>query len=119
MSASITLLDKFKKANGITSDNACANALGVGRAAVSRWRNGDGHPDADLVAVMCDKTGENLAHWLPLIEAERARTPEVRKVWLRLAQAAAVIALAVNVSPAHAGTSSSAHNPGTLYIMSN
>ena len=117
MSATINLLDKYKKVCSLASDNAAAERLHVGRAAVSKWRNGNGHPDAGSVERMCQATGENLAHWLPLIEAERARTPEARKVWLRLAQAAAVIALTVGLPPAHAGTLSSAHNPGSLYIM--
>ncbi|RUL66809.1 XRE family transcriptional regulator [Dyella dinghuensis] len=117
MSATTNLLDKYKKVCSLASDNATAEKLGIGRAAVSKWRNGGGHPDADSVERMCIATGEKLAHWLPLIEAERARSPEIRKVWLRLAQAAAIVALAVNLSPAHAGTVSSAHNSTTLYIM--
>lgn len=102
MSASINLLDKYKKACSLASDNACAGSLGVGRAAVSKWRNGTGHPEADLVERMCDVAGEPLAKWLPLIEAERARTPSARKVWLRLAQVAAGFALVVGLSPVHA-----------------
>lgn len=122
MSASIKLLDSYKKACSLASDNACAHSLGVGRAAVSKWRNGTGHPEADLIAAMCERTGEQVAHWLPLIEAERARTPEARKVWLRLAQMAAAITLTVGVfAPysAHAETASISRNQPTLYIMSN
>ncbi|WP_424680881.1 DUF3693 domain-containing protein [Frateuria sp. YIM B11624] len=96
MNATIQLLDKYKAACAILSDNACAISLDVTRAAVSKWRNGQAHPDADSVEKMCTKTGEQLRHWLPLIEAERARTPEARKVWLRLAQTAAAIALTVS-----------------------
>lgn len=92
MSASINLLDKYKKACSIASDNACASSLGVGRAAVSKWRNGTGHPEADLIERMCEATGEPLARWLPLIEAERARSPGARRAWLRLAQVAATVA---------------------------
>ena len=117
MNATIALLDQYKAATAITSDNACAQSLGLGRSAVSKWRNGEGHPDADMVAAMCDATGQSLAHWLPLIEAERARTPAARKAWLRLAQAAAIITLAVGITPAHAQAVSSAHNSTTLYIM--
>jgi hypothetical protein len=102
MSATIDLLDQYIKARSLTSDNAAAKSLGIGRAAVSKWRNGLGHPDADNVATMCNATGQAIAHWLPLIEAERARNPEARKVWLRLAQLAAMVALAVGIYPAHA-----------------
>jgi transcriptional regulator with XRE-family HTH domain len=92
MESTIKLLDKYKKACSITSDLACAESLGVGRAAVSKWRNGGGHPEADSVEKMCNAINEPLRMWLPLIEAERAHSPAVRKVWLRLAQAAASIA---------------------------
>ncbi|AHX16275.1 hypothetical protein CH75_09200 [Dyella jiangningensis] len=104
MTATIDLLDQYIKARSLTSDNAAAKSLGIGRAAVSKWRNGLGHPDADNVATMCAATGQAIAHWLPLIEAERARNPEARKVWLRLAQLAAAVTLAVGLYPAHAET---------------
>ena len=102
MNASLDLLDRYKKAKGIAADNAAAEALGITRATVSGWRHEKSHPDAESVARMCEATGENVAHWLPLIEAARARTPEARKVWLRLAQMAAAITLAVGLHPAHA-----------------
>jgi transcriptional regulator with XRE-family HTH domain len=92
MNAAINLLEKYKKACSLTSDNACSASLGVSRQAVSKWRNGENHPDADIIEKMCTATGEPLRHWLPLVEAERARSPAVRKVWLRLAQAAAMMA---------------------------
>ena len=95
MPATIALLDKYKEACSLASDNACAASLGLTRSAVSLWRQGKGHPDADSVERMCTATGESLAHWLPLIEADRARSPAARKVWLRLAQAAAAVALTV------------------------
>jgi transcriptional regulator with XRE-family HTH domain len=95
MEATIKLLDKYREARSLASDNACAQSLGVGRAAVSKWRNGGGHPDAESVEAMCKAINEPLRYWLPLIEAERARTPAARKVWLRLAQAAAAFAAAV------------------------
>lgn len=108
MSASITLLDKYKKACSLASDNACAVSLGVTRSAVSLWRNGKGHPEADSVERMCEATGESLARWLPLIEAERARSPGARKAWLRLAQVAAVLTLTVGALPSHATAQQSA-----------
>jgi len=113
MNATINLLDKYKKACSIASDNACAGSLGVSRQAVSKWRNGENHPDADVVEKMCEATGERLARWLPLIEAERARSPGARRAWLRLAQVAAAVALTVGISPSHAAPISAAHNPET------
>ena len=122
MNSTIKLLDKYREVCLLTSDNAVAVKLGLSRSAVSLWRGGKGHPEADSVEKMCLATGEPLAHWLPLIEAERARSPAARRAWLRLAQVAAVMTLAVAVLPAHAAVraaSSCAHNPVSLYIMSN
>ncbi|WP_458789039.1 DUF3693 domain-containing protein [Dyella jiangningensis] len=122
MNATIRLLDKYAHACGIKQDKDLAARLRVTKQAVSGWRNERAHPDADSVARMCEATGESVAHWLPLIEAERARNPEARKVWLRLAQMAAAITLTVGVfgpSSAHADAPVSSRNQPTLYIMSN
>lgn len=118
MSAAINLLDKYKKTCSIASDNACAISLGVSRSAVSLWRNGKGHPEADSIEQMCDAIGEPLARWLPLIEAERARSPGARRAWLRLAQVAAAVAMTVGLTPAHSAPVSTGHNPvGTVYYV--
>ena len=121
MTASNNLLDKYAKACSIAQDKDLAIKLRVTKSAVSNWRNGRAHPDAESVARMCEATGESVAHWLPLIEADRARNPEARKVWLRLAQMAAAITLAVGLVPppsqAHTEAGVSSRNPGTLYIM--
>lgn len=102
MNATNNLLDKYCKACSITQDKDLAVKLRVTKSAVSNWRTGRAHPDAESVSRMCEATGEHVAHWLPLIEAERARTPEAKKVWLRLAQMAAAIALVVGIAPTHA-----------------
>lgn len=117
MNATIKLLDKYRETCSLQSDNAVAVSLGLSRSTVSLWRGAKGHPEADSVEKMCSAIGEPLSKWLPLIEAERARSPAVRKVWLRLAQAAAAVALTVGIAPAHAGTVSAPHNPGHVYIM--
>jgi len=105
MNATNQLLDKFAKACSIAQDKDLAAKLRVTKSAVSGWRNHRAHPDAESVARMCEATGESVAHWLPLIEADRARNPEARKVWLRLAQMAAAITLAIGLHPAQAGVS--------------
>lgn len=86
------LLDMYRKSCSISTDMAAAESLGLGRSAVSGWRHGNRHAEADAVEKMCKATGEPVEKWLHLIEAERARTPAAAKVWLRLAQAAATIA---------------------------
>lgn len=85
------LLDMYRSSCSLTTDMAAAESLGLGRSAVSAWRHGNRHAEADAVEKMCKATGEPVAKWLHLIEAERARTPAAAKVWLRLAQVAAAI----------------------------
>jgi transcriptional regulator with XRE-family HTH domain len=120
MNATNKLLDKYTQICSITQDKDLAAKLRVTKQAVSGWRTEKAHPDADSVAKMCDAINEPLAHWLPLIEAERARSPEARKVWLRLAQAAAAVFTAVIAMKhgidAHAIT---AFTLSPVYIMRN
>lgn len=93
MNASNKLLDKYAQVCGSSKDSDIAARLRVSKQAVSGWRNEKAHPNAEAVERMCEAIGDPLRSWLPLIEAERARTPADRKVWLRLAQAAASLAL--------------------------
>lgn len=95
MNKTIELLDAYKDATGCKSDNAAAERLGVQRATVSKWRNGIGHPEANTVETMARTAGRSAAKWVPLIEAERARTQQARATWLRVAGTAAAMLLIV------------------------
>lgn len=94
MNYSNQLIDIYKRKLSLASNTAMGEKLGVKQQTVSMWVHGKSHPNAEAIADMCKATGERLSKWLPLIEAERARTDGDRKVWLRLAQAAAAIAAA-------------------------
>ena len=98
MSDSIKLLDAYCEACNHASDSAAARALKVQPSAVNNWRHGRAKPNAEAVERMCNAIGEPLRKWLPLIEAERARTPADKRVWLRLAQAAAAVILVSSFS---------------------
>ena len=124
MNPTMTLLDKYAAVCKHASDSATARALKVQPSAVNNWRHGRSHPDAESIERMCIATGESVAHWLPLIESERARSPEAKRVWLRLAQAAAVVVLAfgLDVQTAKASTHGAddfSQKSGRVYIMSN
>ena len=95
MNKTIELLDAYKDATGCKSDNAAAERLGVQRATVSKWRNGIGHPEANTAETMARTAGRSAAKWVPLIEAERARTQQARATWLRIAGTAAAMLLIV------------------------
>lgn len=123
MNPTITLLDKYAAVCKHASDSATARALKVQPSAVNNWRHGRSHPDAESIERMCIATGDSVAHWLPLIEAERARTPEAKRVWLRLAQAAAVVVLAFGLDvhtakadPLQDGLNF-AKNPASVYYV--
>ena len=93
MKKTIELLNAYENATGCKPDNAAAEKLGVQRATVSKWRNGIGHPEANTVEAMARAAGLSTAKWVPLIEAERARTQEARATWLRIAGTAATVLL--------------------------
>lgn len=116
MNAVNNLLDKYRKVCALPSDSAAADALHIKRQAIHQWRKGIAWPSEDHVIGMANAIGDAPEKWLLQVTADRA-SPTARKVWLRLAQTAAIIALATNLSPARAGTVSSAHNSTTLYIM--
>lgn len=125
MTPTIKLLDKFFQACSAKNDSDVARALRRSPQAVNGWRKGTAHPDAESVERMCSATGESLAHWLPLIESERARNPEAKRVWLRLAQAAAVVVLAfgldvhtANASPAKDGKNFAEIGGSVYYVKS-
>ena len=102
MNSSNQLLEIYRQRLSLKTNQAVADRLGVKQPTVSMWLNEKSHPNAEAIATMCKATGETLAKWLPLIEAERCRTEADRKVWLRLAQMAAAVTLAVGLHPAHA-----------------
>jgi transcriptional regulator with XRE-family HTH domain len=93
MNNSNRLLEIYMQRLSLRTLNDAASKLGVTRPAVSNWKAGTSHPNAEAIESMCKATGEPLNRWLPLIEADRCRTPGDRKAWLRLAQAAAAFAM--------------------------
>lgn len=128
MTATIELLDAFKRAKHIDSDNAAAKLLSVTRASVSGWRNGLSAPKPHTVADMCEGIGADVAPWLARVEAERAHSSADRKVWASLARrlgaAAAVAAVALvagfgSSTKAHANGFQAAPETSGVYIMRN
>lgn len=79
-----TMLDEYKKALKLRSDSALADALGVTRATVSRWRKGNGHPEPHVAWEIATAINRNPAEVLVSIEAERARSLEDAQVWVRV-----------------------------------
>jgi transcriptional regulator with XRE-family HTH domain len=126
MNSSNQLLAIYRQQLSLKTNQAVADKLGVKQPTVSMWLNEKSHPNAEAVAIMCKAAGESLAKWLPLIEAERCRTEADRKVWLRLAQAAACVALTFVAIPKNANATMHLQAPeareaqsAPVYIMRN
>lgn len=105
MSATEKLLDKYQETCYPRKDIDLARSLKVKKQTVSGWRNGKAHPDAESIERMAKAISEPVGTWLAQIEAERARTPAGRQVWLRLAATlGTTLALAIIALP-HAAAS--------------
>lgn len=100
MGAIAELLDRYKSRNGLTSDNALANAIGVTRQTVSQWRAQNAYPDEDRIAEIAADANEDAAGWLGAVRAERT-TGAAAAAYRKIARAfgvAAAIGLAVYTS---------------------
>lgn len=122
MSAVNNLLDKYKKACSIASDNGCAESLGLHRASISEWRRGKSWPSEDHIVKLAKAAGEDAGIWLLSVHAERTAPGAVQKEWQRLTQrlaTAGIILLATGLFQAHAETVTSTQTAQHVYIMRN
>lgn len=104
MNALNILLDKMRETRSLPSDNALSHELGVTRATISNWRHGRNYPDPVACARIAEMTGEPLARVLGIVGEARALSTEEKRVWRRLASAAA-LALCAVLAPVIAGES--------------
>lgn len=133
MSFTQKLLDRAKKAQGIESDYRLAQVAGVAKTAVTNYRSGRNAPDDEVAARLAELAGMNPESVIAELHAERAKTPEMRALWLRMAShvrhavaavmlaiGAAMLLVAPNPGGAQAATPSPAENSlSGLCIMSN
>lgn len=126
------LLDRAKKARGLTSDYQLSKALGVVNSAVTNWRSGRSSPDDVIAAHLAEMAGQDPCSVVAELHAARAKSPEARALWMRMAEqvrhAVAAVMLAVGAAmllgalspaPAQASTLPSGGASGSLYIMFN
>lgn len=136
MASSIAaLLDKAKLVHNLSSDYKLALVMGVSHVSLLSYRSGKTLPDARVIALLCELTGDDPAMLAAEIEAQRAKTPEARALWLsvvsRLRETAvqtvstgvfAALALGllgsgVPSSQAHANTVYGAQNSENVYYV--
>lgn len=102
-------LDEAAERGIAKNDSDIARKLDVSRAAVSRWRKELDAPAEDTAARLADLLGK------PEIMAEcaaaRAKTPEGRRMWERLAKIAAAAVVVVAVTPHNTYASAGQYAP--------
>jgi predicted transcriptional regulator len=127
------LLDRAKKVQGIESDYKLAQVLGVVNSAVTNYRAGRSHPDDAVAARLAVLAGQDPSAVIAELHAERAKTPEVRQLWIRMANqlrhavatvmfavGAAMLVIAGSPTSAEASTGTAqANNTPGLCIMLN
>jgi hypothetical protein len=80
------LLDRAAKKLPTESDYSIANALGVSRAAVSKWRLGRNHMADTAAMKLAEILGEPSEVVLALVAADRSSDPGAKKTWTNMAK---------------------------------
>lgn len=124
----LDLIDALKRHHDISSDYAAAQALGITRSELSKYRHGKAYLGDETAVKVADMLGMDAGYVMACMHAERASNPDVRTRWqgvaerLKAAGLAAVMAFLALVGVGVAPAPADAHTPslgGCLYIMSN
>jgi hexokinase len=119
-------LDHAKAIHRLPSDYKLALVMGVKPTTLANYRTGKTLPDARVIRLLCDLTGDDAALLAAEIEEQRATTEDARAIWhqvaVRLQQAAAagvvsVVAVVSGTGVATAPAPAQAQTTGGLYIM--
>jgi anti-sigma-K factor RskA len=105
MSHTTDLLERLKKLKNIESDYRTAKILGITHGTISNYRSGVSHADDRVAVLLADELGLDRFTTIARINAERAKKPEERAFWKRVATAAAfVMAVYTSISPSAANS---------------
>lgn len=80
------LAELDRQSGGTGSDYGVSKLLGVGRAAVSKWRNGLGHMDDDVAIRASEILNDDPGALLAQLHAERSKSLTAKKHWNRIAK---------------------------------
>lgn len=84
MTATTELLDMYRQARNLKSDNAAALSLGVKRQTINNWRMRGSQGEPHLIERMCDAIGLDPGPWLLRALAEQSPAVANKQVWNRL-----------------------------------
>jgi hypothetical protein len=76
-----SLLDKARVIHRLPSDYKLALVLGVDQKSLRNYKDAKTLPDARVISLICDLTGDDPALLLAQIEEQRAKTSEARTLW--------------------------------------
>ena len=124
------VLDHAKKVQKVTSDYKLSLTTGIGESSLFAYRNKGVLPDEINCIKLAKAMGEDPALLTVEMQAQRAKTPQVRDVWLTIARRLqmgfvnvtfvcllAIISIAGSSLPAHAGEQSAKNDSTGMYIM--
>lgn len=77
-------LDTIKERNGIESDNALANYLGIHRQMISNYRKNKHGFDATTSAIIANELGMDPMAIISEMEYSRAKDDRTKNVWARV-----------------------------------
>lgn len=92
-------MDYAIRSKWIENDAMIAVKVGVAAATVSRWRDGSRIPEDDEALVLAEVLMANPDELLPCVRYWKAKLPETKQVWERLARIAAAALVMVAVMP--------------------
>lgn len=126
------LLDKAKDIHSLPSDYKLALVMGISHVSLLSYRSGKTLPDARVISLLCDLTGDDPAILAAEIEAERAKSPQARALWLEISERLAMtarhgvaagvlsaVALGAALPSPSAHAAESGVSGSSLYIMLN
>ena len=130
MKTTIQYLDAYKAKLHLASDYAAAKALGITRAAVSKYRNGHGGFDDETAVRLAEALEINPLEVIAAANGERARDDNSKRFWERVwgkstgaattASVAAVFILGLAAAPSPANSTPLELDNGALvHVMSN
>ncbi len=116
MKTTVEFLDACKAKLGIARDTDLARALQISKAQISYLRSGTNCFSDETAKRVADVLGIEAPYVIACAYSERARDPEIKGVWVKIAEAFATIALVAGVGVGAPATSDARtlHNDQTI-----
>jgi len=109
-----TLIDAAKAGASIESDYRLGKILGIGDSAIPNWKAGRAWPSQAHILRLAEMAEMDAGQVLAAIQAQKAKTPEEREAWKRIAErlsrVAACIVAGVTLTVAGLPENSNADN---------